>query len=49
MTEGNFVDYVKIYVSSGKEEKDLRIYIEKNLSKKEDLMVVMVVVVDTYI
>jgi GTP-binding protein len=29
MTEGNFVDYVKIYVSSEREEKDLRICIEK--------------------
>jgi hypothetical protein len=28
MTEGNFVDYVKIYFF-GKEEKDLRICIEK--------------------
>jgi hypothetical protein len=36
MTEGNFVDYVKIFVSSEKEEKDLRICIERNLLKKVD-------------
>jgi hypothetical protein len=38
MTEGNFVDYVKIFVSSEKEEKDLRICIERNLLKKVDRM-----------
>jgi hypothetical protein len=32
MTE-NFVDYVKIYVSSEREEKDLRICIEKFIEK----------------
>jgi GTP-binding protein len=33
MTEGNFVDYVKIYVSPEREEKDLRICIEKFIEK----------------
>jgi GTP-binding protein len=42
MTEGNFVDYVKIYVSE-REEKDLRICIEKNLLKKVGQMEEMVV------
>jgi hypothetical protein len=45
MTEGNFVDYVKIFVSSEKEEKDLRICIEKFIEK---WMVVMEVVVDMF-
>jgi hypothetical protein len=49
MTEGNFVDYVKIFVSSGKGGKAQPIYIEKNLLKKAVQMVVMVVVEDTYI
>jgi hypothetical protein len=48
MTEGNFVDYVKIYVSSGKGGKDQRIYTEKNLLKKVVQMVVTVVVVGMY-
>jgi GTPase involved in cell partitioning and DNA repair len=33
MTEGNFVDYVKYFLSE-KEEKDLRICTERNLLKK---------------
>ncbi len=45
MTEGNFVDYVKIYVSSGKGEKVHRIYTERNLLKKAAPMEVMEVVV----
>jgi hypothetical protein len=48
MTEGNFVDYVKIFVSSGKEEKDLRIYIENLLKRWTGWMVVMEVVVDMF-
>jgi hypothetical protein len=47
MTEGNFVDYVKIFVSSGKGGKDLRICIEKFI-EKVDRMVVMEVVVDMF-
>jgi hypothetical protein len=34
MTEGNFVDYVKYLFRPEKEEKDLRICIERNLLKK---------------
>ena len=38
MTEGNFVDYVKVHVASEMEVKALRIYIEKNTLKKEAQM-----------
>jgi hypothetical protein len=48
MTEGNFVDYVKIYVSSEREEKDLRICIEK-IYWKVGQMEEMVVVEDMFI
>jgi hypothetical protein len=34
MTEGNFVDYVKLNVSSGKGGKALSIYIVKNSSPR---------------
>ena len=43
MTEGNFVDYVKIHLTSGK--GGVRIYVEKSIYQKEVPMVVMVVVV----
>jgi hypothetical protein len=45
MTEGNFVDYVKIFVSSGKGGKGS--CIEKFI-EKVDRMVVMEVVVDMF-
>jgi hypothetical protein len=48
MTEGNFVDYVKIYVSPEREEKDLRICIEKFIEKVGQ-MEEMVVVEDMFI
>jgi GTP-binding protein len=48
MTEGNFVDYVKIFVSSGKGGKgSTHLHREKFIEKVQ--MVVMVVVEDTYI
>jgi hypothetical protein len=47
MTEGNFVDYVKYLFRPEKEEKDLRICIEKFI-EKVDRMVVMEVVVDMF-
>jgi len=40
MTEGNFVDYVKINVFSGNGGKDLLILDEKNTLPKEALTVV---------
>lgn len=49
MTEGNFVDYVKIYVASGKGGKGLRTYTAKNLLKKEVRTAETVVAADTYI
>jgi hypothetical protein len=49
MTEGNFVDYVKIYVSSGKGGKGSTHLHRKNLLKKEVQMVEMVAAVDMFI
>jgi septum formation inhibitor-activating ATPase MinD len=48
MTEGNFVDYVKIFVSSGKGGKGST-FAQRNLLKKGVQMVAMVAVVDTFI
>ena len=42
MTEGNFVDYVKINVASGKGVKDPLILEEKSMLPRVDLMVEMV-------
>ena len=44
MTEGNFVDYIKVYASSGKGGRGSATYTEKNLSPKEDQMAEMVAV-----
>ena len=41
MTEGNFTDYVKVFVTSGNGAKALYIYIKKNSLPKEVLMVAM--------
>ena len=42
MTEGNFVDYVKLFVRSEMEAKVQLIFIEKNISIKEGQMEEMV-------
>ena len=42
MTEGNFVDYVKLFVRSGNGGKAQPIYIEKNILIKEGQMEEMV-------
>ena len=47
MTEGNFVDYVKLALTSGNGGKGRYIYTEKNILPKEDQMEVMEVEVAT--
>jgi GTPase involved in cell partitioning and DNA repair len=47
MTEGNFVDYVKIFVSSGKGGKGST-HLHREFIEKVDRMVVMEVVVDMF-
>jgi hypothetical protein len=48
MTEGNFVDYVKIYVSSGKGGKGSTHLHREKFIRKGGPMVAMVAVADTY-